>query len=138
MDPHPLPPKAVPSKLLQQAITQISSIAASSTFATNSCARCQSILEIAKFLSLAAPDQGPDLVVGLCKLFKLSSTCDDSYGRLALGPVLTQVLANADIGGLDGQVSQLFVVVDLFVTFVSERCCVKTLSAYAPYLRLHL
>ncbi|KAF8899142.1 Metallo-dependent phosphatase-like protein [Infundibulicybe gibba] len=103
VDPHPLPPTAPPSVLLSQAITQIQSIAVNPFFSSNKCAQCQSILEVAKFLSMAAPEQGPSLIVSICQLFKLSSNCPVAFGRLAIGSVITQVLANADVGGLDGQ-----------------------------------
>jgi sphingomyelin phosphodiesterase len=56
-------------------------------------------------MSLAAPEQTPDLYVALCNLLKLSSTCSNNFGRLSVGAVITQVLANADVGGYDGQVS---------------------------------
>jgi sphingomyelin phosphodiesterase len=57
-----------------------------------------------KFSSLAAPERGPDLLVAHCNLTSLSSTCEATFGRRNLGAVITQVLANADVGGYDGQV----------------------------------
>ena len=39
-----------------------------------------------------------------CNYFKFSSTCGTQFSRLALGSVITQVVANADVGGVDGQV----------------------------------
>jgi sphingomyelin phosphodiesterase len=59
---------------------------------------------VAKFLALAAPEQGPDMAVELCNYFNFSSTCGTQFSRLALGSVITQVVANADVGGVDGQV----------------------------------
>ncbi|KAJ7757507.1 sphingomyelin phosphodiesterase [Mycena metata] len=102
-DPHPLPPVASSSLLLQQAIAQIISISTNPVFAGNTCAQCQAGLEVAKFLALAAPEQGPSLAVELCFHFKFSSTCGTSFSRLALGSVITQVIANANVGGYDGQ-----------------------------------
>ncbi|KAI0066506.1 Metallo-dependent phosphatase [Artomyces pyxidatus] len=101
-DPHILPPKASESLLLQNAVNQVTSLGSNPVFANNTCARCQASLEVAKFLSLAAPSQGPEFVIFLCNEFKLSSTCNITYGPLALGSVITQVLANADVGGYDG------------------------------------
>jgi sphingomyelin phosphodiesterase len=102
-DPHPLPPKASSSQLLSHALSQIQSIASSTAF-ENNCAKCIAGLEVAKFLALAEPAQGPNLAVELCLRFKISSTCEDTYSVLSLGSVITQVIANADVGGLDGQV----------------------------------
>lgn len=103
VDPHPLPPTASESLLLAQAISQIQSIADSPKFGTNTCTQCLSTLVVAKFLSMAAPSQGPALFVFLCTLFNLSPTCSTTYARTGLGAVLTQVLANADAAGLDGE-----------------------------------
>ena len=93
------------SKLLEQAIAQVKSISVNPIFGTNQCARCQASLEVAKFLALSAPDQGSNFAVALCEYFNHSSTCEGSYGPLTLGPILTQVMSFADVGGYDGQVS---------------------------------
>ncbi|KAI0299797.1 Metallo-dependent phosphatase-like protein [Russula brevipes] len=91
-DPHPLPPRASDEALLQAAKTQVQWLLASPAFTNN-----------AKFLSLAAPEQGPLFFVFLCQQFKLYSACNTTFGATTLGPVLTQVLANADVVGYDGQ-----------------------------------
>jgi len=102
-DPHPLPRKASSSRLFDQALAQVKSIAANTHFADN-CAKCQAGLEVAKFLALAAPEEGPRLAVELCEHFQFSSTCGTTFSRLGIGAVITQVVSNADVGGLDGQV----------------------------------
>ncbi|KAJ3489575.1 hypothetical protein NLI96_g2003 [Meripilus lineatus] len=102
-DPHPLPPKASNSLLLAHAIEQIISISTNPTFGTNTCSRCQAALEVAKFLAMAAPDQGPALAVAICFHFQPSSDCGTQFSQLGLGSVITQVVANADVGGYDGQ-----------------------------------
>ena len=94
-------------KLLEQALAQVKSISTNPVFGTNQCARCQASLEVAKFLALSAPDQGSNFTVALCEYFNHSSTCEASYGSLTLGPILTQVMSFADVGGYDGQVSVL-------------------------------
>lgn len=53
---------------------------------------------------MAAPEQGPPLAVALCNYFNFNSDCATMFGPLGLGGVVTQVVANADVGGLDGQV----------------------------------
>ncbi|THH33122.1 hypothetical protein EUX98_g1075 [Antrodiella citrinella] len=102
-DPHPLPPKASDSLLLAHAIEQILSIASSAVFGSDTCTRCQAGLEVAKFLAMAAPSEGPALAVAICNHFNFNSDCFTEFGPLGLGSVVTQVVANADIGGLDGQ-----------------------------------
>lgn len=103
-DPHPLPPKASSTRLFDQALAQVKSITNNPVFTNNTCAQCQALLEILKFISLAAPERGPDLVVVLfCGFSNPSSTCQATYGRLGVGTVITQVIANADVGGYDGQ-----------------------------------
>ncbi|THH31903.1 hypothetical protein EUX98_g2280 [Antrodiella citrinella] len=102
-DPHPLPPKASDALLLAHAIEQISSIATNPVFGDDTCTRCQAGLEVAKFLAMAAPSQGPTLAVAICNLFNFKSNCEDSFGLQTVGSIITQVVANADAGGLDGQ-----------------------------------
>ncbi|KAI0304073.1 sphingomyelin phosphodiesterase [Russula brevipes] len=85
-DPHPLPPRASGEALLQAAKTQAQWLLASPAFTNKSCPLCTATLQVAKFLSLAAPEQGPPFFVAT-----------------TMGPVLTQVLANADVVGYDGQ-----------------------------------
>lgn len=102
-DPHPLPAPVSSAKLLQSAITQLNSIANSTIFDTD-CAKCVASLEVAKFLFLAAPEQGPAFAIELCDVFDLTSTCNQTYGPNDMGNVVTQVYAQADVAGLDGQV----------------------------------
>jgi sphingomyelin phosphodiesterase len=102
-DPLPLPPKASPSKILAHALTQLESIRDSPFYSGNTCGACQAGLQVAKFVAMADPALGPQLAVSACELFKYSSTCATTYGRRGLGPVITQVVANADVGGYDGQ-----------------------------------
>ncbi|KAF8167475.1 Metallo-dependent phosphatase-like protein [Crassisporium funariophilum] len=101
--PHPLPPVASSSRLLDNAIAQLKSLNSNPVFSGDSCARCQAILQVAKFLSLAAPENGPTFFIELCNTLKLSSTCNVTYGLSGIGSVITQVIANADVGGYDGQ-----------------------------------
>lgn len=103
VDPHPLPPTASPDMLYNQAVQQINSIHNNPVFGDSSCNRCLATLEVMKFVSLAAPEQGPKVVVALCELLKLSSSCSTTHGRAGLGAVITQVIANMDAGGYDGQ-----------------------------------
>ena len=95
---------------MNNAIEQIQSIAQNPVFVGNTCAACQATLEVAKFLFMAAPETGPPFMIALCQHFKLSGDCYTMFGKLDIGSVATQVIANADVGGLDGQVGRLDVV----------------------------
>jgi len=103
-DPHPLPPRVPDIALLENAQSQLKWLFANPTIASSNCALCIASLQIAKFLSLAAPDQTPPFFVLLCQQFKLSSNCNNTFSATTLGSVLTQVVANANISGYDGQV----------------------------------
>ena len=103
-EPHPLPPPAAGDQLLKYAIQQITTIANSSVFAGDSCTACLAGLEVAKFLALAAPEQGPNLAVALCEAFDYADDCATWYSFYTFGTPITQVIAYADVGGYDGQV----------------------------------
>ena len=103
-DSHPLPPRVPDSELLENAQSQIKWLFVNPTIASSNCALCIASLQVAKFLSLAAPEQTPPFFVFLCQQFKLSSNCNSTYSATTLCPVLTQVVANANISGYDGQV----------------------------------
>ncbi|PCH42293.1 sphingomyelin phosphodiesterase [Wolfiporia cocos MD-104 SS10] len=100
---HPLPPPATASEFLEVAFAQIVSIASNPVFANDTCTSCQAALEVAKFLAMAAPEQGPNLAVRLCEYFDYASDCSTTYGIYTLGSPITQVLAYSDVGGYDGQ-----------------------------------
>ncbi|CCL98101.1 uncharacterized protein FIBRA_00095 [Fibroporia radiculosa] len=102
-EPHPLPPTASSGQLLEYAVQQIASIAANPIFGNDTCAQCTAALEVAKFLALAAPEQGPSLAVKLCEYFDYADDCETEYGIFSLGSPITQVVAFADVGGYDGQ-----------------------------------
>ncbi|KAI9062952.1 sphingomyelin phosphodiesterase [Trametes sanguinea] len=102
-DPHILPPAASSGQLLESAFAQVLSIANSPAFESNNCARCQAALQVGKFLALAAPEQGPAFAVRVCEHFNFNKDCATQFGIFQLGSVVTQVIANADVGGLDGQ-----------------------------------
>jgi len=101
-DPNPLPARAPSSVIGAQALIQINSIIANQNF--GSCAQCQSLLEVLKFISLAAPEQGPAVTIALCQHYNLSPNCTATHGLSGLGSVYIQVIAKADVGGYDGQV----------------------------------
>ena len=98
---------ASPSQILNAALAQLVSLATNPVFAGNPCAACQTSLEIAKFVSLAAPTEAPKFFVQQCIILRLadSETCNVMFGLFSgLGAISAQVVANADVGGYDGQV----------------------------------
>jgi hypothetical protein len=121
---------------LENAQSQVRWLFANPTIASSNCALCIASLQIAKFLSLAAPEQTPLFFVFLCQQFKLSSNCNSTYSATTLGPVLTQVVANANISGYDGQVRAV-TLEPLHLMF--DSCCPYSLVlADLPELRLEI
>jgi sphingomyelin phosphodiesterase len=113
--------------LFQQAVAQIKSISVNPML--SNCARCQASLEVAKFLALAAPEQGTNLALTLCEYFKYSSSCEKSVGPLVMGPILTQVVSFADVGGYDGQVKLVAETEECFVSHhISQSICSQFLG----------
>jgi hypothetical protein len=88
-------------------VSQVQFLTSSAVFRNDSCALCTAVLQVAKFLSLAAPEEGPAFFVFACQQFKISGACNTTFGPTTLGPVLTQVLANANVSGYDGRVRRL-------------------------------
>jgi hypothetical protein len=89
---------------LQAAIAQVQWLVASKVFANDTCGLCNAALQIGKFLALAAPEQTSAYLVLLCEALELADNCPSEFGSTTYGPVLAQVLANADVAGYDGQV----------------------------------
>ena len=90
--------------LLQAAYTNITAIIESNTTATN-CTKCKAALSVGKTVAQYVPESVPDLLVKLCEVFQFSSnaTCVDDYAAGSFGAIWTQILALADVTGLDGQ-----------------------------------
>ena len=91
--------------LLQAAFTNITAIIESNTTASN-CTKCVAALSVGKTLAQYAPESVPGLLVTLCEAFQFRSnaTCVDTYAASNFGAIWTQVLALANVTGLDGTV----------------------------------
>lgn len=102
------------ASLIRAAITNITSIVEANNGASN-CTRCQAALAVAKSVAQVAPTRVPDLLVSLCKQFQFKSnaTCTNNYAATSFGAIWTQVLAFADVTGLDGR----YICNDLSTTF---------------------
>lgn len=73
---------------------------------------------------MADPALGPVLAVQLCEQYKFNADCEGIYGITGTGSVVTQVVANADVGGLDGQVGCCrFALADQMLTHVCQMLC---------------
>lgn len=72
---------------------------------TTPCQQCKTALTIAKPAALYAPALVPEAMVSLCQhyQFKSNTSCVETYATSNLGAIWTQVLANADTRGLDGE-----------------------------------
>lgn len=70
-----------------------------------SCERCKRALAAAKPAALFVPQMVPNAIIQLCKNFayQTNETCEARYAWNTLGPTWTQVLAYADVEGVDGE-----------------------------------
>ncbi|KAJ5115155.1 hypothetical protein NUU61_000914 [Penicillium alfredii] len=76
-----------------------------SNSASSNCTVCKKALVAAKPVALYAPALLPDAMISLCKSFGFHSneTCEEDFATHTFGAIWTQVLAYADVAGLDGQ-----------------------------------
>jgi hypothetical protein len=83
--------------------SRIEAIIADTT--ASNCTKCISALNVAQIAAQTVPSLVPGMLVGLCQKYAYSSnsTCTNNYANTSYGGVLTQVLAFADVAGLDGQ-----------------------------------
>ena len=93
---------AAATAYLQTVIKNVSSVI--SAGGASNCTVCKNALAAAKPAALAAPSLVPDAMVDLCKQYKLHSntTCEEDFRPDTFGAIWTQVLAFADVQGLDG------------------------------------
>jgi len=75
------------------------------SFITGNCSKCIAALSVAKSAAQLAPSLVPAAMVQLCKAtgFHSASTCEEDFEATTFGAIWTQVLALADVSGLDGQ-----------------------------------
>ena len=91
-------------KLVQEALSNVTNIIKSSSSANN-CTKCKNALAAAKPAALYGPAFVPDAMVSLCKAFGFHAdeTCEQDFATNTFGAIWTQVLAYADVEGLDGE-----------------------------------
>lgn len=89
--------------LIQQSAANVTGAVQANT-TESSCSKCKNALKMAKSAALYAPTLVPNEMVSLCQKFqfKTNVSCEESFSASALGAVWTQILAYADVQGLDG------------------------------------
>ncbi|KAE8354800.1 Metallo-dependent phosphatase-like protein [Aspergillus coremiiformis] len=103
--------------LIQAVVANVTRIITANNTNGN-CNTCKAALAAAKPAALFAPTLVPETMVSLCKNFKFQSAdaCEQKYAAAAFGAVWTQVLAYADVEGLDGD----YICNSLSSTFCSQ------------------
>lgn len=91
--------------LVKLALSQVNSIIYEGGGLSGNCSKCIAALSVGKLLAQTAPSFVPDALVKLCQStgFASNSSCQTSYGAGNFGAIWTQVLALADVTGLDGR-----------------------------------
>lgn len=83
----------------------LSIIQANDSGLSNNCSRCVAALSVGQLAARFAPTLLPDALVTLCKTtgWASNATCQTTYEAGAFGAPWTQILAKADVGGVDGR-----------------------------------
>ena len=91
-------------KVISDALSEIRRIISSSEFPTN-CTKCIAALAVGQNAAQLAPSMIPAAMVELCTSTDLhsASTCKEDFEATTYGATWTQVLALADVSGMDGQ-----------------------------------
>lgn len=91
-------------KLVQEALSNVTNIIRSNS-SESDCTKCKNALAAAKPAALHAPGLVPNAMISLCKDFRFhaNETCEEDFASNTFGAIWTQVLAYADVEGLDGQ-----------------------------------
>lgn len=94
-----------PETLVQNALNEIKDIIYNDTGLSSNCSKCIAALSVGKTLAQQAPSYIPDALVSLCQAtgFATNTTCKNNYAPGSWGAIWAQVLALADVTGLDGQ-----------------------------------
>lgn len=97
---------AVAEAIILTSIAQILDIiSANNTGLNGNCSKCIAALSVGQMAAKLVPSYLPDAMVSLCQStgFASNSTCQSTYEASSFGAVWTQVLAKADVAGLDGR-----------------------------------
>lgn len=96
---------ATAEALVELALAEIKSIIYEDGGLSGNCSKCIAALSVGKFLAQSAPTFVPDAMISLCQAtgFQSNLTCKTNYSPGGFGAIWTQVLALADVTGLDGR-----------------------------------
>ncbi|KXT17968.1 hypothetical protein AC579_9630 [Pseudocercospora musae] len=88
---------------ISRAIAQVKLIISNSSIANN-CTKCIQALEVGKRAAQLAPSLVPPAMVSLCNQTKFHSsrTCVEDFEATTFGAIWTQILAFANVSGMDG------------------------------------
>ena len=91
-------------KVISDGLTNISHIISSNEYSGN-CSKCVAALSVGKSAAQLAPTLVPDAMVKLCTSsgYESAESCKEDFEATTYGAIWTQVLAFADVTGLDGQ-----------------------------------
>lgn len=96
---------ATSEALVTLALEEIKNIIYEDGGLAGNCSKCIAALNVGKFLARSAPTYVPGALVSLCQAtgFASNTTCRTNYAATGFGAIWTQVLALADVTGLDGR-----------------------------------
>ncbi len=92
--------------VVQAAITEVLGIiSANNTGLSSNCSKCVAALSVGQVVARLAPEHLPDAFVKLRQItgFNTNASCQTTYEAGSFGAPWTQILAKADVAGLDGR-----------------------------------
>ncbi|KAH8812697.1 sphingomyelin phosphodiesterase-like protein [Xylogone sp. PMI_703] len=98
--------KSTAEELVQIALDEITNIINDGNAGiSSSCDKCMAALGVGQMLAKAAPQYVPDAMISLCTStgFQSAASCKSNYASNTFGAIWTQILALADVTGLDGR-----------------------------------
>jgi hypothetical protein len=96
---------ATSEAFVQVALAEIKSLISDNGGLSGNCSKCIAALSVGKLVAQTAPSFVPDALISLCQStgFASNSSCTASYTAGNYGAIWTQILALADVTGLDGR-----------------------------------
>jgi hypothetical protein len=91
--------------LVKIALAEIKSIISDQGGLSGNCSKCIAALSVGKLVAQTAPSYVPDALISLCQStgFASNASCKANYAAGSYGAIWTQILAFADVTGLDGR-----------------------------------